>query len=162
MGKNSEMNKGLSFAVASDHRGVQLKKTVVDFLKSKGLKVQDLGTDSETSVDYPDFALKAAEAVQTRKADQGIVICHSGIGVSVAANKMNGIRAALCQTVEQAELARRHTDANVLALPAGFVTPELAKNIVAKWLETNFEGGRHERRIEKIKSIEKNQNKNKT
>ena len=156
------MNQTLSFAVASDHRGVQLKKTVVDFLKSKGLKVEDLGTNSESSVDYPDYALKAAEAVRSRKADQGIVICHSGIGVSVTANKLNGIRAALCQTVEQAELARRHTDANVLALPAGFVTPELAKNIVAKWLETDFEGGRHQGRIEKIKSIEEKQNKNRT
>lgn len=156
------MSQNLSFAVASDHRGFKLKKIIVDFLKSKGLKVQDLGTDSDASVDYPDFALKAAEAVQGRKADQGIVICHSGIGVSVAANKMNGIRAALCQTAEQAELARKHTDANILALPAGFVTPELAKNIVAKWLETGFEGGRHQGRIEKIKSIEEKQNKNKT
>lgn len=155
------MSSGPSFAVASDHRGVQLKKIIIDFLKSKGLKVQDLGTDSDSSVDYPDFALKAAEAVQSRRADQGIVICHSGIGVSVAANKMNGIRAALCQTAEQAELARKHTDANILALPAGFVTPELAKNIVAKWLETDFEGGRHQGRIEKIKSIEEKQNKNK-
>lgn len=162
MGKNSEMNQGPSFAVASDHRGIELKKVIVEFLKSKGLKVQDLGTDSDASVDYPDYALKAAEAVQKRKSDQGIVICHSGIGVSVAANKMNGIRAALCQTVEQAELARKHTDANVLALPAGFVTAELAKSIVAKWLETSFEGGRHERRIEKIKSIEEKQNKNRS
>ncbi len=159
------MSQGPSFAIASDHRGFKLKKVIVDFLKSKGLNVQDMGTDSDSPVDYPDYALKAAEAVQKREADQGIVICHSGIGVSVAANKMNGIRAALCQTAEQAELAREHTDANVLALPAGFVTPELAKSIVSKWLETSFEGGRHERRIEKIKSIEEKQNrrnKNKT
>lgn len=162
MGKNSKMSRSSSFAVASDHRGVELKKIIVDFLKSKGLNVQDLGTDSDSSVDYPDYALKAAQAVQSRKADQGIVICHSGIGVSVAANKMNGIRAALCQTVEQAELARKHTDANVLALPAGFVAPELAKRIVAKWLETSFEGGRHGARIAKIRSIEKDQNKNRT
>ena len=138
-----------SIAVASDHRGVELKKMVVNFLKSKGLTVQDLGTDSDASVDYPDYALKVAEAVQSQKVEQGIVICHSGVGVSVAANKMKGIRAALTQTVEQAELARKHTDANVLALPAGFVTPELAKKIVAKWIETGFEGGRHERRLDR-------------
>ena len=144
----------ISFAVASDHRGVGLKKEIVGFLKSKGALVEDLGTSSEDSVDYPDYALKAAEAVAKGKAQQGIVICHSGIGVSISANKVKGIRAALCQTVEQAELARKHTDANVLALPAGFVTPELAKKIVEKWLHTKFEGGRHERRIEKIKTIE--------
>ena len=144
----------ISFVIASDHRGVSLKSEIAKFLESKGYKVEDLGTDSEDSVDYPDYALKAAEAVRKGKADQGIVICHSGIGVSISANKVRGIRAALCQTVEQAELARRHTDANVLALPAGFVTPELAKKIVSKWLTTEFEGGRHERRIDKIKGIE--------
>jgi ribose 5-phosphate isomerase B len=110
--------------------------------------------DSGVSVDYPDYALKAAEQVREGKARTSIVICHSGIGVSVSANKMKGIRAALCQTVEQAELARKHTDANVLALPAGFVTPKRAKEIVVKWLTTDFEGGRHERRIEKIKEFE--------
>lgn len=143
-----------SFAIASDHRGVRLKAEIVQFLKSKGFQVEDLGTNSEVSVDYPDYALKAAEAVQKRKVNQGIVICHSGIGVSISANKVKGIRAALCQTVEQAELARQHTDANVLALPAGFVTPELATKIVEKWVTTKFEGGRHERRIDKIKTIE--------
>ena len=116
--------------------------------------MEDLGTDTEASVDYPDYALKAAEAVRQGKADQGIVICHSGIGVSITANKVKGIRAALCQTEEQAELARKHTDANILALPAGFVTVEAAKKIVSKWLSTEFEGGRHERRIGKIKTFE--------
>ena len=143
-----------SFVVASDHRGVGLKGEVVSFLKSKGLRVKDLGPASEAPVDYPDYALKAAEAVSKGKADQGIVICHSGIGVSISANKVKGIRAALCQTVEQAELARRHTNANVLALPAGFVSSALAKKIVAKWLASEFEGGRHERRIRKIKTFE--------
>ena len=143
-----------SFVIASDHRGVHLKRALASFLKSKGFQVEDLGTDSEESVDYPDYALKAAEAVRKGKADQAIVICHSGIGVSMSANKVKGIRAALCQTVEQAELARKHTDANVLALPAGFVTSTLAKDILSKWLTTKFEGGRHERRINKIKEIE--------
>ncbi len=144
----------LSFAIASDHRGVSLKNEIATFLKSKGFRVEDLGTNSEASVDYPDYALKAADAVAKGKAKLGIVICHSGIGVSISANKVKGIRAALCQTVEQAELARKHTDANVLALPAGFVTPELAKKIVEKWMITEFEGGRHEKRIDKIKTIE--------
>ena len=144
----------LSFAIASDHRGVGLKSEIVTFLKSKGFQIEDLGADSEVSVDYPDYALKVADAVAKGKVKLGIVICHSGIGVSISANKVKGIRAALCQTVEQAELARKHTDANVLALPAGFVTPELAKKIVDKWSITEFEGGRHQKRIEKIKTIE--------
>lgn len=143
-----------SFVIASDHRGVKLKNKVIQFLKAKRIPVKDLGTDSEDSVDYPDYALKAAVAVRKGEAKQGIVICHSGIGVSISANKVKGIRAALCQTVEQAELARKHTDANVLALPAGFVTPKLARNIISKWLATAFEGGRHERRIGKIKAFE--------
>ena len=152
MAGGSGMNH--SVAIACDHRGVELKNEIVKILKAKGISVEDLGTHTDVSVDYPDYALKAAEAVQKGKADRGIVICHSGIGVSITANKLKGIRAALCQTVEQAELARRHTDANVLALPAGFVTPELAKQIVTKWLATDFEGGRHQGRIEKIKMIE--------
>lgn len=146
-----------TFAVACDHRGVQLKKEIIQILKAQGCRVEDFGTDSDQSVDYPDYALKAAQAVAEGKAEQGIVVCHSGIGVSVSANKVKGIRAALVQTVEQAELARKHTDANILALPAGFVTPELAKHIVLKWMATDFEGGRHQRRIEKIKAIEERQ-----
>ena len=140
--------------IANDHRGVGLKNEIVQFLKSKGYQVEDLGTNSDQSVDYPDFAQKAAEAVSKGKAQRGIVICHSGIGVSVAANKVKGIRAALCQTEEQAELATRHTNANVLALPAGFISADQAKKITAKWLAAKFEGGRHEGRIQKIKSIE--------
>lgn len=143
-----------SVAIACDHRGVSLKNDIVKILKAKGISVEDLGTNTDVSVDYPDFALKAAEAVQKGRVERGIVICHSGIGVSIAANKLSGIRAALCQTVEQAELARKHTDSNVLALPAGFMTPDLAKQIVDKWLTTDFEGGRHQKRIDKIKTIE--------
>lgn len=143
-----------SFVIAADHRGVRLKAAVIQFLKSKSYRVQDLGAYSEDPVDYPDFAIKVGQAVAKGKAKQGIVICHSGIGVSISANKVKGIRAALCQTTEQAELARRHTDANVLALPAGYVTPRLAKKILSKWLASEFEGGRHERRIGKIKMYE--------
>ncbi len=140
--------------IANDHRGVELKNEIVQLLKSKGRQVEDLGTNSDQSVDYPDFALKAADAVARGKADRGIVICHSGIGVSITANKVKGIRAALCQTEEQAELSVRHTNANILALPAGFISKEQAKKITAKWLDAKFEGGRHENRIQKIKLLE--------
>ncbi|OGX06440.1 MAG: ribose 5-phosphate isomerase B [Omnitrophica bacterium RIFCSPLOWO2_12_FULL_50_11] len=145
----------LSFAIASDHRGVQLKRVISEFLKSKGYRVEDLGTGSEESVDYPDYALKAAEAVVQGKTDYAVVICHSGIGVSVSANKVKGIRAALCHSVGQAEYAKKHANANVLALPSGFVEPEVAKEIVSTWIKTDFEGGRHERRIGKITDYEK-------
>lgn len=142
------------FVVANDHRGVQLKNEIVQLLKSKGHVVEDVGTNSDQSVDYPDFALKAAELVSKGKADRGIVICHSGIGVSITANKVKGVRAALCQTEEQADLSVRHTNANMLALPAGFISADLAKKITSRWLDAKFEGGRHEARIQKIKSIE--------
>jgi len=147
----------MKIVISSDHRGIHLKQELVQFLKAQGLEAEDLGPFSEDSVDYPDYAFKVAEAVASGKAEWGIVICHSGIGVSVTANKVHGVRAALCQTTEQAELARRHTNANVLALPAGFVNSELAKQIVQKWLRAKFEGGRHERRIEKIRAIEDQQ-----
>lgn len=146
-----------SFVLAADHRGVRLKAAVTKFLEAKGYRVQDLGVHSEDSVDYPDLAIRAARAVARGKSKLGILICHTGIGVSISANKVRGIRAALCQTVAQAELARRHTNANVLALPAGYVTPELAKKIIVKWLSSKFEGGRHKRRIGKISAYENNQ-----
>lgn len=118
--------------IASDHRGIDLKREIAEFLKSRSVEVKDLGTDSSESVDYPEYVKLVAEAVSLGRAERGIVICHSGIGVSVTANKIKGVRAALCQTEEQASLARLHTDANVLALPAGFVSPDLARKIVAK------------------------------
>ena len=148
------MDKRKRIAVGSDHRGVELKTEMIKFLQAQNCVVTDLGTHSSDPVDYPDYAIKVAQAVANQKVDLGVVIFHSGIGVSVSANKVKGVRAALCQTVDQAELARKHTDANVLALPAGFVTPPLAKQIVAKWLGTSFEGGRHEKRIGKIKTYE--------
>ena len=143
--------------IASDHRGIDLKREVIEFLKSRSVQVKDLGTGSSESVDYPDYAKKAAEAVSHGRAERGIVICHSGIGVSVTANKIKGVRAALCQSEEQASLARLHTDANVLALPAGFVSPDLARKIVAKWLDTEFEGGRHLKRLKIVEHIEDEQ-----
>jgi ribose 5-phosphate isomerase B len=142
-------------AVASDHRGVQLKRVVFDYLKSKGHQVRDLGPQSEDSVDYPDFAFKAAEEVARGKANGAVVICHSGIGVSISANKVKGIRAALCHSAEQAALAKKHTNANVLAIPAGFVKPKDAEDIVTQWMDAQFEGGRHDKRIRKITNYER-------
>ena len=144
-------------AIAADHRGVALKKELITELTKNGYDVQDLGPNSEESCDYPDYAAKVGLAVQQGKSDRGIVMCHSGIGMSIAANKIKGVRASLCQTVEAAELARKHNDANVLAMGSGYVTPELAKKIALAWLKTDFEGGRHERRVQKISEYE-NQN----
>ena len=151
------MDKRKRIAVGSDHRGVELKTEMIKFLQAQNCVVTDLGTHSSDPVDYPDYAIKVAQAVANQKVDLGVVICHSGIGVSVSANKVKGVRAALCQTVDQAELARKHTDANVLAIPAGFVSSEQAKQIALKWFETGFEGGRHQRRLDKIKQIEDKQ-----
>ena len=142
-------------AIACDHRGVSLKDELVKELDRQGYQVKDFGTNSEISCDYPDYAVKVALAVQKNECDRGIVICHSGIGMSIAANKVGGIRASLCQSVEAVELARKHGDANVLAMGAGFVSPELAKKICFTWLTTEFEGGRHERRVQKISEYEK-------
>lgn len=139
-----------TLALAADHRGFGLKKKIIELLRQKGIRVLDFGTDSEKSCDYPDYILKAAEAVKGGKADQAIAVCHSGIGSAIVANKVKGIRAALVHNVKEAELARAHNDANMLVLGAGFVKPSAAKKIVQIWLTTNFEGGRHARRVNKI------------
>lgn len=141
-------------AIASDHRGVQLKKILVEELIKKGFTVKDFGPQSEDSVDYPDFAVKASESVAKGEADRGIVICNSGIGMSISANKVKGIRAALCHDVESAKASRQHNDANVLALGASVISSDLAKKIVSTWLATPFEAGRHEKRVGKISSYE--------
>lgn len=133
-------------AIASDHGGFALKEKVKGFLRERGLKLVDLGTSSEESVDYPLYGKTCAEAVATGKADRGIVVCGTGIGISMAANKVKGIRCGLCTSVEMAEMARKHNDANMLALGGRTTEPELALKIVATWLDTEFEGGRHERR----------------
>ena len=141
-------------ALASDHRGFKLKEVLARFLKAKRNPVTDFGTHSEEPCDYPDFILKAAEAVGKGRAERAIAVCHSGIGSAIAANKVKGVRAALVQNVEQAKLSRAHNDSNMLVLGSGFVTKTAAKKIVAAWLKTKFEGGRHLRRIKKIASYE--------
>jgi ribose 5-phosphate isomerase B len=137
-------------AIASDHAGYNLKEAIKKHFEKKGYDFKDFGTFSEESVDYPDFAHKLARSVQKGDYERGITICGSGNGISMAANKHNGVRAALCWNVEIAELARQHNDANICSLPARFVSEDDAFNIVNAFLNTDFEGGRHQRRVEKI------------
>ena len=133
-------------AVASDHGGFALKNIVKEHLIERGFKVVDLGTDSEASVDYPVYGKACGEAVISGKADVGIVVCGTGIGISIAANKVKGIRCGLCTSVEMAKLTKQHNNANILALGGRTTAPDLAVEIVDAWLDTEFEGGRHERR----------------
>lgn len=139
-----------SIGIACDHAGYDLKEFLVGYLSSKGYEVTDFGTDSDASVDYPDFAHPLAEAVQSGQLPQGIGICGSGEGMSMTLNKHRGIRAGLCWKPEIAELIRQHNNANILVLPARFISNDEALAIVDKYLSTQFEGGRHERRIAKI------------
>ncbi len=137
-------------ALASDHGGFHYKERCKTLLDELGLAWKDFGTTSDESVDYPDFAHAAAEAIQRGECDRGIFICGTGIGISLAANRHKGIRAAACQILEAARMSRLHNDANVLALGERLVDWPLAEKMIRLWLETPFEGGRHERRIGKI------------
>lgn len=139
-----------TIAIGCDHAGFAYKDAVVDLLKKEGITVRDFGTHSADSVDYPDFVHPVADLVEKGEAQLGIVICGSGNGVAMTANKHQGVRAALCWNEEIAALARQHNQANVLALPARFVSLELALAITRTFLHTDFEGGRHERRVGKI------------
>lgn len=137
-------------AIACDHAGYETKTKLVSYLTEKNYKVKDFGTNSNESVDYPDFAHPLAISIENKKNDIGITLCGSGNGISMVANKHQGIRSALCWNVEISKLARLHNDANVCSIPARFVTFEEAKNIVDVFLNTDFEGGRHLTRIQKI------------
>ena len=137
-------------AIGCDHAGFEYKDGLVDMLQKKGMMVSDFGTHSADSVDYPDFAHQVAEAVGSGRADMGIVICGSGNGVAMTANKHPNIRCAVCWTEELAKLARQHNNANVISLPARFVPEILAQAMVNIFLSTEFEGGRHQRRVGKI------------
>ena len=139
--------------IAADHAGYSLKEALKPYLAEMGLIVTDAGTDSDRAVDYPDPGGKAAEAVSTGLFPRGILICGSGIGMSIVANRFPGVRAALCLDEETARLSRMHNDANILVLASRKTDPETARRIVRMWLTTPFEGGRHQRRLEKIREM---------
>ncbi len=143
----------MKVAIASDHGGFELKEIITDYLSDEGIEFVDYGTDSPNSVDYPDFGTAVAQAVANKEFDRGIVICGTGIGMSIAANRVRGIRCALCTDSYSARMSRMHNNANMIALGGRVVGPGLALDIVRIFLETEFEGGRHERRINKIDDI---------
>ena len=140
----------MKIAIGNDHAGTEYKKTVVAFLKSRGIEVINHGTDTEDSVDYPDFVHPVANDVESKNVDLGIIICGSGNGASMTANKHSGIRSAICWSKEIAQLAREHNNANILSIPSRFVSQTQAVDIVQVFLDTEFEGGRHQKRIDKI------------
>lgn len=145
----------MKIAIACDHGGLNLKKKITAYLKDHGYEVCDFGTDTADSCDYPDFALPAAEAVAEGKCEKGIVVCSTGIGVSIVANKVPGVRCAHCHDSYCAEFTRLHNDSNMLALGEKVVGEGYALKIVETFLTTQFEGGRHQRRVDKITAIEK-------
>ena len=140
----------MKISIGNDHAGPEYKKAIVEMLKGNGYEVTNYGTDSGDSVDYPDFAHPVALDVETKKADFGIIICGSGNGIAMSANKHQGIRAALCWTKEIAVLARQHNDANIISIPARFTSIPQALEMVQTFINTDFEGGRHQNRVNKI------------
>lgn len=146
-------------AIGSDHAGYKLKVEIIKYLNEKEYDFKDLGTCNESSVDYPDYGLAVAEAVISGECEKGIIICGTGLGISMAANKVPGIRAAVCTDSYMARMSREHNDANVLSLGERLVGPGLAVDIVDVWLKTEFLGGRHKTRVDKINNIEKKYSK---
>ncbi len=144
----------MKISLGSDHRGYKTKEHIKGILKELNVDYSDEGTLSEESCDYPDFAKRAVERVVNGETDFAILICGSGLGMSIAANKFKGIRAALCLSADMAQMARQHNDANVLVLSANFIDLGEVKNILNIWLNSDFEGGRHERRVRKISELE--------
>jgi RpiB/LacA/LacB family sugar-phosphate isomerase len=145
----------MRIGIGSDHAGYALKEAIKSMVPEMGFEVVDYGTGGDASVDYPEFGFAVADAVSGAQCDRGILICKSGIGMSIVANKVLGIRAALCCDVETARLSRAHNDANVLVLGAAWVDPEEARRIIDVWMTTPFEGGRHLRRLERIMNFER-------
>ena len=142
-------------ALASDHAGFELKEAIKKYLVDNNYDIMDFGTNSPASVDYPTFGRMAAEAVASGECDKGIVCCGTGIGISIVANKVKGIRCALCTNEFTAEMSRKHNDANMLAMGAGIIGPNMAERIVDVFLDTQFEGGRHARRVGLVMDVEK-------
>ena len=146
----------MKIALGCDHRGFTSKERVRDLLISHGHEVADVGSQEGCTSDYPDSGFQAARAVRDGDAQRGVLFCGNGIGMSIVANKVRGIRAALCHDELTAQMSRQHNDANVLCLPADLIGEELMKRVVEVWLSTEFEGGRHQRRVDKILSFEEN------
>lgn len=149
------MKSSNKIAFACDHRGFEIKKRILDFLKKKNFQVVDCGTNSGESVDYPDYMIEAATKVSSGECDRAIGVCYTGIGSSIVANKVKGVRAALVHSVEEAKLSRAHNNANMLILGSGFLPPEILEDVLDAWLTTSFEGGRHEKRVNEITDYEK-------
>ncbi|GAA0744262.1 ribose 5-phosphate isomerase B [Clostridium oceanicum] len=149
----------MKIALGSDHAGLPLKKQIIDHLESKKIEIKDFGTYTEDSCDYPDYAMKVAENVASKEFELGILICGTGIGISIAANKVPGVRAALCGDTFSAHACREHNNANILALGQRVTGQGLALDIVDTFLNTEFEAGRHERRVNKISQIEEKYSK---
>ena len=149
----------MKIALGSDHGGYSLKNEIMEYLSSNGYEIKDFGTYTKESCDYPDYAEKVAKAVASKEFDLGILICGTGIGMSIVANKVPGIRAALCSDTFSAHATREHNNANILALGERIVGPGLALDIVKTFLDAKFQGERHERRLNKISAIEKEYNK---
>lgn len=143
--------------ISADHAGVAIRNEIKNLLEELGIEYEDTGCKGSSSVDYPDYALPAAERVANGEFDRGILICGTGIGMSIAANKVKGIRCALCHDVYSAKLTRQHNNSNMLAIGERVIGPGLAREIAKTWLQTDFEGDRHERRINKITSYETNE-----
>ncbi len=146
----------MKIGIGFDHGGFELKEYIKEYLEKENIEYIDYGTYSQDSVDYPDYGKKLAEAVVSKEVDRGIAICGTGIGISIACNKVRGIRCALCSDTYSARMSIEHNNANVLALGGRVLGKDLALEIVATWLKAEFQGGRHERRINKISDIESN------
>lgn len=144
----------MKIILGADHGGYELKNNVAEWLKTQGHQIKDVGTFSPESVDYPDYAKIVGEEVVKGNFDKGILVCGSGVGISIAANKVKGVRAVLCHDVVMARLSREHNDTNIIAMGGRFIAKDLAYEILNVWLNTEFSGGRHARRIEKISSLE--------
>ena len=145
----------MKIAIASDHRGFQMKSRLLQFMRELGFSADDMGPESGDSVDYPDYASRVAASVAAEEHDRGILICGTGIGMCITANKFPGVRAALCHDTVAAELSRLHNNANVICLSADQLSDQLVENVIRIWLTTEFEGGRHARRLEKVAEIER-------
>ena len=143
-------------AIASDHGGFELKETVITHLLNDGWEIDDLGPNNEDSVDYPDYGIKLAEIIANKKVERGIVICATGVGMSIVVNRFPGLRGTLCSDIYTAKMSREHNDSNILIMGGRVIGKGLASEIVDTWLNTAFEGGRHQRRLDKINEIDTN------